>query len=286
MQDPIHSAVPAIRVRASLTAALNMLTAEWREILKIILLPYIIQTLAWLPVILKFMPVMSSGITPEPAIIQALFIQNIPWFMLASLISLVIYAYLVTALVRFFILSERAQSFVPAYRPDMWRYLWRRIMVSFALLLSSSAVVLLTAVLCAVVHALTVLWIILGVVALLLVVSVVATRLGLAPIAAALGEDDSLSVSWQRTNGQVVRISMVWLGFTLVMMCAYLVSALLDVVIGLSPDMIKTVLTILKSIIVSGSGFAFLVALQTIVYVHFYHRPEIQVTQEENSHVL
>jgi len=288
MQDPIQPAVPAIRVRASLTAALNMLTVEWRKILKIILMPYILMTLSWTPVMLNFIPVMNSGQTPDPAVIQALFLQNIPWFILGGLISTLIYAYMVTALMRFFVLSEHTHSWILSYHANMWQYLWRKIMISFVYLLSTSAgffLIIIPSVALDALHAsiLSILWAILSAIALLLAIPILMTRLSLAPSAAALGEDDRLSISWQHTRGQVIRISLVWSGFILVVLCVYLVSGLIELVLGLLPGMLKTSLIVVKSAIVSGGIFAFATALQTIVYVHFYGRP---VNQTENTHVL
>ncbi len=283
MQQTAAPSMPSIRVRASLTAALNMLTAEWREAAKIILAPYTLMILGWLPVILILAPIMQGNDASyiEPKVIMGIFLQNIHWFVLGTIISVIINAYMVTGLARFFILSQRAKV-IWAYHDTLWSMLWRQILMTAAIMFVMAGVFMVTAFLEVVLPGLGT--VIAGLIAAAFIFSVLFTRVSLAPFAAAVGEDPKFRTSWHNTRGQVMRISMVWLGFFLVSLCVGLVSGLLEIALGVFPETIKTVLTVVKSILVSGGIFAFATALQTVIFVHFYHRAS--VTPQGGSHVL
>jgi hypothetical protein len=173
-------------VRATVIAALRLIKAEWKDILRILLFPCLL------------LAVLGAGIQQAT--------ENIPthpYNLFYGLVNFVVLPWLATTLLRFLIKNERPAGWLPRYQPLMWKFVWKQFLIGLAVVVPSAVVALLLIKLLPGIPA-----ILIGII-IAAVAAFFGTRLALAAPAAALGADSQLRTAWNMTRGQALRILSV-----------------------------------------------------------------------------
>ena len=137
---PSPTALPPIPVHETVRAAWQVSKANWRELLKIMLLPAIV-------LVITGTGLYQPGATPKD--FQTFLAQashSWPMTLMSMVAHAIISPWVSVAGLRYLVLGEESQAWWPNYNGRMWRYLWKNIVVGFAtaapLLIGSLAFIL------------------------------------------------------------------------------------------------------------------------------------------------
>lgn len=259
-----------ILILATLSSAIRMVRSEWRALLQIILVPMLLTMVLTFPLVLKF----HAAATPEEA--QLLMKENAPWVLLAGILTAFIHVWMQVGVLRFFLLNEHPNGWVPEFKPQVWQTILKNAQIFFVYFLAMTVAFLVGLLLSAVF-----LTKILAVVVVALEVGFImyffGARLCLAPTAAALGQNASLRHSWKTTSGQVLRLCAIWFVLGIFVGGIMLAIGLTDaLIIKQLPEFIQVGFTFVKSFVVGAGSLAMSTAISALIYAHFVHgEPEV-----------
>ena len=277
--EPITSSVSSlapIPVRATVGAALQFIRAEWKPLLRIALVPgSIVGALQMLLMLL----------TPEHPSPPGTFDVNALVLILELLLLFIVQSFVVSwqvvSTMRFVGLGEQSQQWFPAFPPTLWSYMWRMFLLSLISCVCIIPIALAGGIVYAGFHSRTIL-------ILLLICAVpfwlaVLIRLGLTPVAAAVGEDKHFMMAWRRTKGQTLRICGVKFLAALAGMLVVLASGLLTLFIGL---LSKTLAAIIGGTVTNITMVTLWSVISILLLRYFYQQTPDKLQETDGDHVL
>ena len=268
---PSPTALPPIPVHETVRAAWQVSKANWRELLKIMLLPAIV-------LVITGTGLYQPGATPKD--FQTFLAQashSWPMTLMSMVAHAIISPWVSVAGLRYLVLGEESQAWWPNYNGRMWRYLWKNIVVGFAtaapLLIGSLVIVVLLSIM-GLPQPSVIFVSAIGFLVLLFFVLLLGVRIFIAIPATAITDDNRLKVAFQKTRGQIVSIGSIQFFASLTMILPFILlwvgTVVVNVIVGTQADAILEGITTGATFII---GQIIFLPVNALLYKHFYSSP-------------
>lgn len=250
ISSPIIATQTPIPVRATARAAMRMMRAEYKNIFQILAVPALLLALisglsAWLA--------MGADPMNKPPSVTILDINY-------GIANLVVQSWAGVCILRYLILSEKQNGWVPSYQSRMWPYLGYCLLLGLmavlpAGLLMAGAALVMPAIFAAI-FALVVMLAMFGII----------VRFSLVLPATAVDGNNRFIASWRATKGQVMRIMLIRFLAGLWILIPVIVVIILGGVLGI---MLPVLAAVLATWALAIMQVAIMQVTDALLYAHF-----------------